>query len=160
MKIGVVSDTHLFDSSRLPQELLQGLQGVDLILHAGDLVVEEVLDALKQIAPVEAVAGNNEDWHLYAKLGSHKVITIGQWRIGLTHGHDGRGATTLKRALSNFTDVHCVVFGHSHIPFNERIDGVLAFNPGSAVQPRRQPKRSFGYLYVTERGLRGEHVFF
>jgi putative phosphoesterase len=55
-RIGVISDTH----DLLRPEALRALDGSDLILHAGDICGPEVLQALREIAPVIAVRGNND----------------------------------------------------------------------------------------------------
>ena len=90
MKIGVVSDTHIPSRARtLPKALVEGLFGVDLIIHAGDLLKDYVLYELEEIAPVEAVAGNNDDYYMQSMLPHKKVINAGRFRIGITHGSGG-----------------------------------------------------------------------
>lgn len=154
MKIGVISDTHIKNPAKtLPNEVFEVFHGVDLILHAGDVLIEEVLIELEAIAPVHVVAGNNDSYELLRKYGTRKVIEVGGKRIGLTHGMgSGRGKTYIS-AYAEFLDanVDCIVYGHSHIPHNELIDNILFFNPGSATQRRFQPKHSIGVLYITEK---------
>jgi putative phosphoesterase len=58
MKIGVISDTHARHCSQLPQNLLQALEKVDLIVHAGDIVTMDVIRGLEMVAPVKGVYGN------------------------------------------------------------------------------------------------------
>jgi putative phosphoesterase len=159
MKIGVISDTHINNPHKLlPNEVFQAFQGVDFILHAGDILIEEVLIQLEAIAPVYAVAGNNDGHPLYQKLGMRRLITAGSKRIGLTHG-DGRTRTYMN-AYGEFMEdnVDCIVYGHSHIPHNEVINGILFFNPGSATQRRFQPKHSLGILYVNHK-ITGEIIY-
>lgn len=152
MRIGVVADTHMpRRASVLPEAVLQGLQGVDLILHAGDLTDSMVLVLLEALAPVIAVAGNNDPRELALPLTQE--IEVGRFRIGLTHGHEGKGRTTPERARSLFAAVDCVIFGHSHTPFTAWQDGVLLFNPGSPTDRRRAPRCSYGILHVTEGAL-------
>ena len=158
-KIGVISDTHISTKAKfIPPEVLEGLKGVDLILHAGDILQAEILEQLALIAPVEAVAGNNDSAELTAKLGLTKIIQAGHKRIGLIHGHGSRG-TTLERAIKAFQDVDCIVFGHNHFPYNVVHDGVLIFNPGSPTDKRRLPQASFGFL-ICDDEIRGEIVYF
>ena len=157
--IGVVSDTHIPKKSKeLSIELLEGLKGVDLIIHAGDLIKDYVIYELEEIAPVEAVAGNNDDEYITARFGTKKILSAGGLKIGLTHGDIGTGSTTLKRAMSVFVDeeVDCVVFGHSHIPFNEKINNILYFNPGSPTDKRRQQHFSYGILRIQDKSIWGE----
>lgn len=73
MRIGVISDTHLSARvPKLPDTLVAGLNGVDLILHAGDWVSEHVIDLVEQIAPCEAVAGNNDGHEIIERFGLKK----------------------------------------------------------------------------------------
>ena len=104
-------------------EALAALQGVDHILHAGDIGGEHVLEALRAIAPLTFVRGNNDDDDGYAIAR----LTIGERRIVLTH-------IFRDQLLNERADI--IVVGHSHTPRNETIHGKLIFNPGSAG-PRR-----------------------
>lgn len=160
MKIGVISDTHIKSPDKLlPNAVFQVFEGVDLILHAGDILIEEVLLQLEAIAPVQAVSGNNDSYEIYTKHGIRKLITIDGKKIGMTHGIS-RGKTHMN-AYSEFIDdnVDCIVYGHSHIPHNERINNILFFNPGSATQRRFQPKHSVGILQI-DKEIVGEIIYF
>ncbi len=160
MKIGVISDTHIRSSAKLlPNIIYEVFEGVDMIMHAGDILIEEVLIELGTIAPVYAVAGNNDGYEMLDKYGTKKIITVEGKKIGLTHGTSGR--RTFMNAYAQFAkdDVDCVVYGHSHKPHNEVIDGVLFFNPGSPTSRRFEPRYSLGILYV-DKDIRGEIVYF
>jgi putative phosphoesterase len=160
LRIGVLADTHIPSRSNLlPEVLLRAFEGVDLILHAGDILTPDVLTSLGSIARTVAVAGNNDPTDLALKLGTHKELLLSGYRIGLTHGHVGDGKSTLERALSHFQGADCVVFGHSHIPYREWHSGTLAFNPGSPTDRRLSPRKSFGFIYIEREGLRAEHRF-
>lgn len=157
-KIGVVSDTHIPARARyLPPALFRVFKDVDLILHAGDLVVPGVLDDFSSLAPVEAVAGNMDSPELYDRLGRVKIIQLNSLVIGLIHG-DGTKGTTPGRALAAFPSRRAgiVVFGHSHYPLNEIHNGITLFNPGSPVDPRRAPGPSCGILTISGSAVRGE----
>jgi uncharacterized protein len=159
MKIGVISDTHISNSDKLlPNGVFQAFEGVDLILHAGDILIDEVLLQLEAIAPVQAVSGNNDSYEMYIKHGTRKIITVEGIRIGMTHGVS-RGKTYMN-AYGEFIDdkVDCIVYGHSHIPHNETIHNILFFNPGSATQRRFQPKHSVGILHIGQ-GVVGEIIY-
>ncbi|SHI76559.1 metallophosphoesterase family protein [Lutispora thermophila] len=160
IKIGVISDTHIPMRARvLPDFVFESFKGVDLILHAGDLLSEDIITDLEIIAPVYAVAGNNDSFRIYEKYGERRIVEVGNKRIGLTHGY-GRDKTHLNAYREFMNDkVDCVVFGHSHIPFNEIIDGVLLFNPGSPTDRRFQPRFSLGLLYVYA-SIKGEILYF
>lgn len=163
IRIGVVADTHLTGPTiALPHALLAAFEGVAAIIHAGDSSSIQVLDRLRQIAPVHAVHGNVDPSDLQRILPDKLVVEIAGMRVGVTHGHLGRGATTPERALrylESEAPLHAVVFGHSHMPLAERRHGVLLFNPGSPTQPRRQPRGSCGVLVIAGGSLRGEHIF-
>jgi putative phosphoesterase len=159
MKIGVISDTHIKSPDKLlPNGVFQAFEGVDLILHAGDILIDEVLIQLEAIAPVQAVAGNNDSYEIYIKHGTRKLITVNGKKIGMTHGMS-KGKTHMS-AYGEFIDdnVDCIVYGHSHIPHNEIINNILFFNPGSATQRRFQPRHSVGILHIDQR-IVGEIIY-
>lgn len=161
-KIGVVSDTHIPTRGRhLPQKLYELFADVQLILHAGDLVDEIVIDELKVLAPVEAVAGNMDPLKLHNQLGKIKLISLGEVNIGLLHGDVGSRRVDYSRISDQFKParLNAVVFGHLHEPL-VRIDrGILYFNPGSAVDPRREPKPSCGRLLIEGSQISGEILY-
>lgn len=148
MRIGVVSDTHMFGRAKqLPLPLTEGLRGVDMILHAGDWIDESVVGLFEQIAPTDGVAGNNDGPAIVERFGSRKVLNLAGFRIGIVHGDGGR-KTTLERAIDEFREmkVDVILFGHSHIPYCGKHNGVVLFNPGSPTDKRRQPQYSYGIL--------------
>ncbi len=160
MKIGVISDTHIRSSAKLlPNIIYEVFDGVDMILHAGDILIDEVILELETIAPVYTVAGNNDGYDMLDKYGTKKILEVNGKRIGLTHG-SSRGRTYMN-AYAEFkgNKVDCVVYGHSHKPHNEVIDGVLFFNPGSPTSRRFEPRYSLGLLHV-DKDIKGEIIFF
>ncbi|HET7521973.1 MAG TPA: metallophosphoesterase [Bacillales bacterium] len=162
MKIGVVSDTHMPRyGKQLPDIVRQGLLGTDLILHAGDWQTLDVYEQFREIAPVEGVAGNVDGEEIVRTFGYKKLLELEGFRIGLVHGHRGRGNTTPERARKAFSgdEVDIIVFGHSHIPFHEKVGGVPLFNPGSPTDKRRQPRFSYGILTL-RRKIMAEHVYY
>ncbi|MBS4032098.1 MAG: metallophosphoesterase family protein [Clostridiales bacterium] len=163
MRIGVVSDTHIPNRARiLPARLFELLDGVDMILHAGDIVEAWVLQELTALAPVEAVAGNMDPLELVNRLGRKKTLSLAGFKLGLIHGdHGSIRSKTPQRALQAFSedDVNCVVFGHSHQPYCQKENGILLFNPGSPTDRRREPRFSCGILTL-EKDIRGEILFF
>lgn len=161
MLIAVLSDTHLREGRTLPAKVWESIEGVDLILHAGDVVNPGILSDLKTIAPIEAVRGNCDGWEL-ASLPERKIITCEGIQIGLTHGASGVGKTTPERALRSFesSSVDIIVFGHSHSPYKERKGDILLFNPGSPTDRRREPMYSLGLIKVCATEFEAEHIFF
>lgn len=127
--IGLVSDTH----GLVRPELHVALEHVELILHAGDVGGDEVLDELATIAPVEAVYGNT-DAPGHPRLAQAIVRSVGDLRIHVSHGHE-LGSPTPERLLATYpADV--LVYGHTHRPLVTRAEGRLVINPGAAG-PRR-----------------------
>lgn len=162
LTIGVLADTHMPSRAReLPFPVTNGLRHVDLILHAGDFTTHEALERVGRIGPpVLAVRGNTDLPEVSRTLPIKRVVEVGPWRIGIVHGDSGTGATTPERARRTFKDVQCVIFGHSHQPMNEQVDGVLLFNPGSPTDRRTAPSFSYGLLRVTDEGITGEIIRF
>ena len=150
MRICVLSDTHIpVAAPALPPDLLRALEGADLILHAGDVLEQSVLDELGAIAKVEAVRGNMDRPDVQQGLPVKKVVEAQGKRIGLIHGGGppwGLGS----RVLREFQDVDIIVFGHSHHPLSEQRDKVLLFNPGSPTDGRFAPYKSYGVIEITE----------
>jgi putative phosphoesterase len=134
----------------MPEACLARLRAADLILHAGDLVAEEVLAMLEALGPpVAAVHGNVDSPALRAQLPERRVAEAGGARIGMVHDA-GPAARRLERLRRWFPDTQAVVFGHSHIPLHERAaDGFQIFNPGSPTDRRRQPHHTLGLAEVT-----------
>jgi len=160
-KIGVISDTHIPHFKQLPQAIWQHFAEVELILHAGDLSVLSVIDELETIAPVVAVQGNIEREEVELALPIKREVLIGGWcRIGIVHIM-GNTRYYTHTARVEFPNARVVVFGHSHVPYNQEHDGQLLFNPGSATDRRRQPACSLGMLTVDDdaRSVQGEIIW-
>src|SRR5262245_29764588 len=164
MRIGLVGDTHLPRfGTQLPRALIAGLREaqVELILHVGDFTGPDVPALFLAIAPLEAVAGNNDPPSLIARFGRRKVVEAAGTRIGLVHG-DGRGGSTMSRSRAAFAGelVDVICFGHSHQPVCERRDTVWLVNPGSPTDKRRQPRYSFALLDVEGGRAEPRLIFF
>jgi uncharacterized protein len=159
--IAVISDTHLPRGNRtLPAACVERLRSADLILHAGDLMTADVLADLRALgAPVEAVHGNVDDEQVRRLLPSARLVDAGGARIAITHDA-GPAVGRLERLRLRFADADAVVFGHSHVPLQERDDsGFQIFNPGSPTDRRRQPVHTMGLAHVGDDGdLTFEHV--
>jgi len=136
-RIGVISDTH----DLLRPEALQALQGSDLILHAGDICGPEVLQALREIAPVIAVRGNNDHGPWADALPETTVVELGALSALMVHD-----LKTLRPGAVR--DVQMVISGHSHQPKKETRDGVLYFNPGAAGPKRFDMQPTVGILRI------------
>ncbi len=151
VRVAIVSDTHV---PRFAKRLDSALAHVaaerpDLIVHCGDLTALKAVAAFEAIAPVRAVAGNNDGPEIVARFGRRTIVRIAGVAIGAVHG-DGSPGTTLGRALAAFAGetVDAIVFGHSHVPYCRQHAGVWVVNPGSPTDKRRQPLFSFAILDI------------
>ena len=147
----VLADTHIRrgSSRRLSDAAYAHLEEADVILHAGDVVVGDVLDELAGFATVHAVLGNN-DADLVGLLPETRLFTLDGVRIGMIHD-SGASTGRAGRLRRRFTDADVVVFGHSHIPWDtEGVDGQVLFNPGSPTERRSQPHRTMGTLDIDD----------
>jgi putative phosphoesterase len=162
LRILVVSDTHVPVLARnVPDQVLEEAQACSVILHAGDIVSSGLLDQLIGLLPTYAVHGNQDSPTVRTRLPIRRIVTLGRWRIGIVHGHEGSGMYTEDRAFNTFSlqRVDVIVFGHSHQPMNERRDGILMFNPGSPVAGRGGEGNTYGILELGESvGSRILHV--
>lgn len=147
MVVAVISDTHLpRGARRIPDSCVRAMRESDLILHAGDLVVADVLRDLRALGPpVVAVHGNVDTEEVTRLLPETAVADAGDVKIGLIHDA-GPAQGRLERMRARFPDADVVVFGHSHIPLHEERDGFHIFNPGSPTDRRRQPRHTMGLL--------------
>jgi putative phosphoesterase len=150
MKVGVLSDTHVPTAApSLPPGVFDAFRGVDLILHAGDIGDLSVLDQLRTLAPVEAVAGNVDGLDVQAMLPRRRVLSLGNFVIGLTHGKY-RLDEQQEMIRKEFGSVDLIVYGHSHRPFWGRVGDVLFLNPGSPTDNRHAPYQSVALLTVDD----------
>jgi uncharacterized protein len=146
--IGVISDTH----GLLRNEALEALRGVEHIIHAGDVGKPEILERLKEIAPVTAVRGNIDKAAWAGKLPETEVVELGRAMIYVLHD---LAQLDLKPEAAGLA---VVVSGHSHVPKQEMRHGVLYFNPGSAGPRRFKLPVSVGKLVVEDGRVRGEVI--
>lgn len=134
-RIGVISDTH----GQLLPEVLQVFRGVDLIIHAGDIDNQKVLNELEKIAPLVAVRGN---------------MDFGEWAGGLRESETVEAAGTVIHVrhiggiIPASARVHVVISGHTHRAHMETRNGILFLNPGSAGQRRYGGPFSVAVLHL------------
>ena len=150
MRIGVVSDTHGYLNPRV----VEVLEGVDRILHAGDIGSQEVILGLEAVAPVTAVRGNNDRMGPTAGYPEEQVVTIGGRKLLITHQVKlpKKDTELLPQAFTD-RDVDAVVYGHSHIAHQEWRQGILFFNPGAAGKRRFRTVPSVGILNIDGEGI-------
>jgi putative phosphoesterase len=146
MKIIVLSDTH---SQTLPKALLEDLKTADLIIHAGDISDLDVYHALQAIKETRAVYGNIDGADLREVLPKQLVFDCEGVKIGLAHG-EGNPDGIIPRLVKVFEGqgVQVVIFGHSHMPYHDKVGEIFFFNPGSPTDTIRAPYLSYGVLDV------------
>ena len=184
MRVGLISDTHFPTvATRLHPAIFQVFEGVDLILHAGDLTGPDVISILEQIAPVVAVRGDQDQG--LDHLPVQRVLELGGKRIGLVHGNRPRWlewpgftwnmffgqrwflaprfyVSVLRRFEGETVD--CIVCGHVHRPFIGDVNGIIVANPGSAyiniLDRKTQPGQyvSVGMLEINGDSLQASIV--
>ncbi|HEU4720980.1 MAG TPA: metallophosphoesterase family protein [Gemmatimonadaceae bacterium] len=140
--VGLISDTH----GMVRPDVHRALAGVELILHAGDVGRDEILDELELIAPVEAVYGNTDD------PGEPRLVpaierTIGGVRIHVSHGHE-LGSPTPEKLLARYS-ADVIVYGHTHRQLVVRAEDRLVVNPGAAGARRFRLEPSVARLTIT-----------
>lgn len=145
--IGLIADTHGLVRPRVHD----ALAGVELILHAGDVGGDEVLDELSHIAPVLAVRGNTDPPGT-PRLAEAVERTIGGVSIHVSHGHEV-GSPTPARLLERYP-AQVIVYGHTHRQHVAMVQGRLVVNPGAAGARRFNLEPSVARLTI-EAGTAG-----
>lgn len=138
-KVGVISDTH----GMLRPEVLEELQNCDKILHGGDVNKQEILDKLRELAPVYAVRGNNDrEWA--KELPGYLSLDICGLRIYMVHNK--------KDIPDSLPEIDLVIYGHSHKYENKTENGIQYLNPGSCGPRRFRGETTFAVLEIHKNG--------
>ena len=137
-RIGLIADTH----GLLRPEALAALADSDLLIHAGDIGKPEVVAALKKIAPLVAIKGNNDTDSWARHLPETKKITLGALKLYVIHNVKELSFDPAARGFG------VVISGHSHKPMIQTKDNVLFVNPGSAGPQRFKLPICVGKLLV------------
>jgi hypothetical protein len=128
----------------------QQLQGAELILHAGDVCIPSVLDELAGFAPVRVVLGNNDGPDV-AAWGATETLEFELAGLPVAMIHDSGPRTgRLGRLQKRFPQADLVIFGHSHIPWDESGASLRILNPGSPTDKRRQPHGTLALLDILD----------
>lgn len=149
--VGLISDTH----GLVRPTVHQALAGVAVILHAGDVGGDDVLDELALIAPVHAVYGNTDPVG-GPRLAATLVQQVGDVRIHVSHGHE-LGAPTPDKLLARY-EGDVLVFGHTHRSLVVRNGDRLVVNPGAAGPARLDLRPSVARLTIDGRKVDVEIV--
>ena len=176
MKIGVIADTHVPGGMPgLPRRVRDLFRNVDIILHVGDVCNLATLEELEEITITMAISGNRDDEIVRKYVEPSRVVEFANRRIGMIHGHrgllpelsDALRAKLLGRPqdeglhaylLGQFSEVDCILFGHTHRPYAKVHQGILLFNPGSPL-PGRSGRPSVGLLNVSPKSISGRIIY-
>lgn len=165
MLVGLISDTHIPEAGpELWPQAYERLRGVDLILHAGDIHVLEVIDLLEEIAPIYVARGNGDDGGAGRpvvaddpRLKEAWALELEGFRVGLTHDlalPEWPPQRTIHTVIDHYFDgpQHILVHGDTHVASVETLRGVLLVNPGSPMYPRNLNTRlgTIGFLELQD----------
>lgn len=154
LRVVVIADTHLkraWPRRTLPAPAIDLLATADVVLHAGDITEPEHLELIATLAdaPVHAVLGNN-DTELEGALPETLELELAGVQVAMIHD-SGPTRGRQRRLHDRFPTADVVVFGHSHVPWNDTgVAGQLLFNPGSPTERRQQPHRTIGVLELAD----------
>ena len=148
MKIAVFSDSHGYSDNMI--RVLQSTP-FDMVIHLGDYIRDvQLIQKQFRTIPFEYVAGNGD--YFTSSQTTEKTLVIQNKKIFITHGHiqlRRNDYENLKR-IGNKTDCDAIFFGHTHIPWNEPVNGKLYLNPGSISFPRSQSGTTFAIVEIAD----------
>lgn len=150
VKIGLISDTHGFLDPKVPELFA----GVEHILHAGDIGYASLILELEEIAPVTAVLGNTDEGLHFRET---ELVELAGRKFLVHHIVDVLEPAEGIRDRIAREQPDVVVFGHTHKPFNQTLNGTLYFNPGYAGKPRFNLERSVAILECSDNELSVEY---
>ncbi len=152
MKIGVISDTHNFLDLRISRLF----QGVEHILHGGDVGSRSIILQLEAIAPTTAVSGNTDDPGM--NYHETEVVSLAGRKFLVHHIVNPQALSEDLQTRIARERPEVIVFGHTHKPFSATVGGTLYFNPGYAGKSRFGMERSVAILHCDEKGVRPDFL--
>jgi putative phosphoesterase len=142
----------------LPKESVNLLKSMDLILHIGDYTGEGLLDKLSKLGNFKGVYGNMDPTSVRKELPENMTLELNGFKVGVTHPSEGGSPFRIEnRIKKKFEQVDTIIFGHTHHPKNEVINGILFFNPGSITGKFPARHKTFGILRI-DKVVKGEIV--
>jgi putative phosphoesterase len=146
--VGIISDTH----GRLPHSVAEAFNGVDLIIHAGDIGEPNIIKALEKIAPTIAVRGNMDMGQWARQLPTDEAIEISRTLLYVIHD------VYRLKLKPNIAAPNVVISGHTHRPLQEENQGVLYVNPGSAGYPKYGHPATVALLQIKGQSLQAQII--
>ncbi len=150
----IVADTHFGPSDiKLPQSLVEDLKSADIIVHAGDLTCQAMLQYMQSMGDFRGVQGNMDSKSIRAALPEKLAFEVNGVKIGVIHGEQGP-AGFLDRVSASMRDSNCqiIICGHLHNAFIEKRENIIYLNPGSPTDKRFAKKNSYGVIEIDEQG--------
>ena len=152
MKIGIISDTHNFLDPKIPRLL----EGVEHILHAGDVGSQSIILQLEAIAPTTVVSGNTDDPGMNYR--ATEVVSLAGRKFLVHHIVNPQALSEDLQNRIARERPEVIVFGHTHKPFSATVGGTLFFNPGYAGKSRFGMQRSVAILHCDDKGIEPEFL--
>ncbi|MBL7179187.1 MAG: metallophosphoesterase family protein [Pseudomonadota bacterium] len=146
--VGIIADTH----GLLLPAAIKALEGVDLIIHAGDIGNTKIIDELQTLAPVVAVRGNIDTTEGLKELPETEAVEIGNVFLYVIHDIHRIDIAPSEAGFN------AVISGHLHYPSIVQHSEVLFLNPGSAAQPRREYPASLALLHIQGNSIKAQIV--
>jgi hypothetical protein len=155
-RIGVLSDTHLKMSDAFMDEIAtRYFADTDFIIHAGDMVTLDVLDAFSSLGKeIIAVCGNMDPPEVRSMYPPVRTILVEDVTIGITHGW-GSPHGIRQRIKASFPGVDAIIYGHTHQAFAGTEAGIYFFNPGSPTDLRFTTNRTIGIIEIQGTSIKG-----
>lgn len=156
-QILVLSDTHVTTIQSLPKEIVQAIREAEWIVHCGDYTHITVVEELKGLARrFIGVYGNTDPSDVRSQLPSEITFELEGKKIAVVHPHLGGPPDGLEEELAaRFPHVDAILFGHTHEPYNLRLNGTLLLNPGQSY-PSFMTPAAMGVLTVSQQEVKGE----
>lgn len=155
VKIVVIGDTHISNFKQLPKDMINAILESDWVIHVGDFISKEILDGLLRLKGprFKGVYGNADPQTIRNQVLEKDILEILGKRIGITHpAKGGTFELTKNRVLTEFKkdNVDAIVYGHTHEPKIEFIEGILLINPGKGYLEDSYfgPSPSFAILTI------------
>ncbi len=158
MKILVISDTHIpIIADNLPSIIEHEAKNCDYCIHCGDFIAYSVFEKLKSWTKIHAVHGNMDEKITKKNLPEIKILKLESITLGITHGGGNPKniiANVNNKFINNFQEIDIFLFGHSHLPLNDEINGKIYFNPGSPTDTIFAPYKSYGIIEINGKKIK------